>query len=266
MTLGISARSADAKTFDGCVADIDIARAHQRAHHHACRRHHRQDPRHHQAQREGLLGPDITYVHPTGISDDEFKMIFATDGTLSSAPVAEMLSQGSFPNVQQWLSFGLRPSLSSDNETRVPSDMFTRASRALDVGSRAGNRSARASKAASPICFHYARSYPSRPSMARMRPRPRGDQTGSITVGKRADMILIDLTDIQLIPVNGDPVATGLTHGRPSDVSWVFVDGQVKKRNGKLIDLDVAHVRKVVQALHDFLTERAQAEAAKATK
>ena len=58
-----------------------------------------------------LLGPDITYVHPTGISDDEFKMISATGGTLSSAPVAEMMSQGNFPDVQKWLSFGLRPSL-----------------------------------------------------------------------------------------------------------------------------------------------------------
>jgi hypothetical protein len=66
--------------------------------------------------------------------------------------------------------------------------------------------------------------------------------------------------------VNGDPVATGLTQGRPSDVSWVFVDGVAKKRNGRLVNIDVAHVRKVVQSSHDFLTERAQAEAAKATK
>ena len=49
-------------------------------------------------------------------------------------------------------------------------------------------------------------------------------------------------------------------------MSWAFVDGQVRKRNGKLVNIDVAHVRKVVQASHDFLTERAQAEAAKATK
>src|SRR5207302_481772 len=78
------------------------------------------------------------------ISDEEFKMIAAGGGTLSCAPVAEMMSQGNFPNVQQWLSYGLRPSLSSDNETRVPSDMFTQL-RALLMSDR-GQEIPRAAK------------------------------------------------------------------------------------------------------------------------
>ena len=49
-------------------------------------------------------------------------------------------------------------------------------------------------------------------------------------------------------------------------MSWVFIDGQVRKRNGKLVNIDVAHVRKIVQASHDYLSQRAQAEAAKETK
>jgi cytosine/adenosine deaminase-related metal-dependent hydrolase len=211
-----------------------------------------------------LLGPDVTYVHPTGISDDEFKMIAATGGTLSSAPVAEMMSQGNFPDVQKWLSFGLRPSLSSDNETRIPSDMFTQlralmmSDRGLEIG-RAGQQGRKSNLLPLRDVLSFA-------TLDGARALGLDQQVGSITVGKRADIIMIDLTDIQLIPVNGDPVATGLTQGRPSDVSGVFVDGVMKKRNGKLINIDVGHVRKVVQSSHDFLTERAQAEAAKATK
>ncbi len=78
-----------------------------------------------------------------------------------------------------------------------------------------------------------------------------------MTPGKRADIIVMDLSDIKLIPVNGDPVATGLLHGRTSDVSWVFVDGKVKKRNGKLVNIDLAHVRKVAADSHDYLAQRA---------
>lgn len=264
MTLGLSARSADAKTFDGCVDDIAMARklgVRITMHVGVTTAKIRGITK---LNEKNLLGQDITYVHPTGISDDEFKMISATGGTLSSAPVAEMMSQGNFPDVQKWLSFGLRPSLSSDNETRIPSDMFTQL-RALMMSDR-GQEIGRAGQQGRKANLLPLREVMSFATLDGAHAIGLDKQIGSLTPDKRADIILIDLTDIQLIPVNGDPVATGLTQGRPSDVSWVFIDGQVKKRNGKLVNIDVAHVRKVVQSSHDFLTERAQAEAAKATK
>lgn len=259
MTLGLSARSADAKTFEGCVADIKFARKlglRITVHVGVTTAKIRGITK---LNDQGLLGPDITYVHPTGISDDEFKMIAATGGSLSSAPVAEMMSQGNFPNVQQWLSFGLRPSLSSDNETRVPSDMFTQL-RALLMSDRGQE-------------IHRAGQEGRRPKLLPLREvlefatidgaRALGldSRIGSLTQGKRADLIVIDLSDIKLIPVNGDPVATGLLHGRTSDVSWVFVDGVAKKRNGQMVG-DMKRVRKIVQASHDYLTRRAAAEEA----
>ena len=70
----------------------------------------------------------------------------------------------------------------------------------------------------------------------------------------------MDMSDIQLITVNGDPVATGLLQGRPSDVSWVFVDGKVKKRNGQLVGIDMKRVRSVVKSSQDYLTKRAAEE------
>ena len=100
MTLGISARSADAKTFDGCAEDMAMARklgVRITMHVGVTTAKIRGITK---LNEKNLLGPDVTYVHPTGISDDEFKMIAATNGTLSSAPVAEMLSQGTFPDEQ----------------------------------------------------------------------------------------------------------------------------------------------------------------------
>jgi 5-methylthioadenosine/S-adenosylhomocysteine deaminase len=261
VTLGLSARTADAKTFEGCVEDIKFARQHGlrvTMHVGVTTARIRGITKLNEA---GLLGPDITYVHPTGISDDEFKMIAATGGTLSSAPVAEMMSQGGFPNVQQWLSYGLRPSLSSDNETRVPSDMFTQL-RALLMSDR-GQEIARAGKEGRKSKLLPLRDVLSFATLDGAHALGLEAKTGSLTPGKRADLIVMDLSDIKLIPVNGDPVATGLLHGRTSDVSWVFVDGQVKKRNGKLVGIDLAHVRRVVASSHDYLTQRAAEEAGK---
>jgi cytosine/adenosine deaminase-related metal-dependent hydrolase len=209
----------------------------------------------------GLLGPDITYVHPTGISDDEFKMIAASGGTLSSAPVAEMMSQGGFPDVQHWLSFGLRPSLSSDNETRVPSDMFTQL-RALLMSDR-GQEIARAGKEGRRSNLLPLREVLAFATIDGAHALGLDAKTGSLTPGKRADLIVMDLDDIKLIPVNRDPVATGLLHGRTSDITWVFVDGKVKKANGKLANIDLKHVRKVVAASHEYLSQRAALEANK---
>jgi 5-methylthioadenosine/S-adenosylhomocysteine deaminase len=255
VTLGLSARSADAKTYDGCVQDINFARKlglRVTMHVGVTTARIRGITKLHDA---GLLGPDVTYVHPTGISDDEFKMIAASGGTLSSAPVAEMMSQGGFPNVQQWLSFGLRPSLSSDNETRVPSDMFTQL-RALLMSDR-GQEIARAGKEGRKSNLLPLRDVLSFATLDGAHALGLDAKIGSLTPGKRADLIVMDLSDIKLIPVNGDPVATGLLHGRTSDVSWVFVDGQVKKRNGKLVNIDLAHVRKVVASSHAYLTQQA---------
>jgi 5-methylthioadenosine/S-adenosylhomocysteine deaminase len=75
---------------------------------------------------QGLLGPDITCVHTVGIesTDDELKMLADHGGTISTSSATEMMSGHGFPSAQRWLRHGLRPSLSIDNETRVPSDLF----------------------------------------------------------------------------------------------------------------------------------------------
>ncbi len=258
LTLGMSVRSADAKTFDGCVADMKFARKlgipitmHVGVTTAKIRGITKLNDL-------GLLGSDVTYVHPTGISDEEFKMIASTNGTLSCAPMAEMMSQGSFPNVQQWLSFGLRPSLSSDNETRLPSDMFNLI-RALLMSDR-GQEIARAGKEGRRSNLLPLREALSFATLDGAHTLGLDKKIGSLTPGKRADIVIMDMSDIQLIPVNGDPVATGLLQGRPSDVSWVFVDGKVKKRNGQLVGIDMKRVRSVVKSSQDYLTKRAAEE------
>jgi 5-methylthioadenosine/S-adenosylhomocysteine deaminase len=255
VTLGLATRTPESATLDGCMEDIKFARKlglRITIHVGVARDNIRGITKLNEA---GLMGPDITYVHPTGLSDDELKMVAATGGTLSAAPVAEMMSQGRFPDVQHWLSYGLRPSISSDNETRVPSDMFTQL-RALLMSDR-GQEIARAGKEGRRSKLLPLRDVLSFATLDGAYALGLDAKTGSLTPGKRADLIVMDLSDIKLIPVNGDPVATGLLHGRTSDVSWVFVDGKVKKRNGKLVNIDVAHLRKVVASSHEYLMRRA---------
>ncbi|MBX9774176.1 MAG: amidohydrolase family protein [Xanthobacteraceae bacterium] len=74
-----------------------------------------------------------------------------------------------------------------------------------------------------------------------------GDVTGSITVGKRADIILIRGNDINIAPV-ADIEASVVQSAMPSNVDTVLVDGRIVKRGGRLVAYDVDKVVREAKA------------------
>lgn len=66
-----------------------------------------------------------------------------------------------------------------------------------------------------------------------------GSITGSVTPGKRADLILIDTRRMGLSPFT-DPAASVVQAATPADVHTVIADGRVLKQNGELLGIDVA--------------------------
>ena len=65
-----------------------------------------------------------------------------------------------------------------------------------------------------------------------------GDTTGSLAVGKRADIILIRGNDINIAPV-ADIEARVVQSATPANVDTVMVDGRIVKRGGRLVAYDV---------------------------
>ena len=60
------------------------------------------------------------------------------------------------------------------------------------------------------------------------------DRIGSLTPGKQADVILTRGDDLNTCPVH-DPVQTLVFMATPFNVDTVFVNGEVKKRDSKLV-------------------------------
>ena len=197
----------------------------------------------------GLLGPDITYIHATSCSDDEIKMIADSGGTLSSSPLNEKL-----PGMQAWLKHGLKPSLSLDNETRAPGDLFTQM-RALLWHEWNWHKPQPGTQS---ITYRDILEYA---TIEGARATGLDRKVGSLVPGKRADIVLIDMNDVSMIPRSGDPAAAVVLVAQPSHVSGVLVDGKVRKRNGRLVDVDVARLQKLAQASHDHLIEAAKLKA-----
>ena len=57
------------------------------------------------------------------------------------------------------------------------------------------------------------------------------DRIGSLTPGKRADLILVSTGDINMAPI-GDPYDALVQLAQPSNVDTVVVDGRILRRNG----------------------------------
>src|SRR5262249_20187870 len=74
------------------------------------------------------------------------------------------------------------------------------------------------------------------------------DRTGSLTPGKRADLILVRTTDLNMAPL-GDPVAAIVRSAQPHNVDTVVIDGRILKQGGRLA-LDASEI--VAQAVESL--------------
>ncbi len=86
-----------------------------------------------------------------------------------------------------------------------------------------------------------------------------GDEVGSLEVGKKADLFMIDTLRPHLVP-NHRIVSAFIHNGQADDVEAVMVDGRWLMRDGKLLTIDeedvVARAEEMGQALWRRLLER----------
>jgi cytosine/adenosine deaminase-related metal-dependent hydrolase len=67
------------------------------------------------------------------------------------------------------------------------------------------------------------------------------DKVGSLTPGKRADLILVRTDALNMAPL-GDPAFAIVRSAQPHNVDTVVVDGRILKRDGQLIAIDAKEV------------------------
>lgn len=79
--------------------------------------------------------------------------------------------------------------------------------------------------------------------------------TGSLAVGKKADLLLMRTDALGLAPM-WDPYAALVNYGHPSLVDTVIVDGQIVKRNGMLVGIDWPAVRVQLERSKARIRER----------
>jgi cytosine/adenosine deaminase-related metal-dependent hydrolase len=206
-----------------------------------------------QLQNLGLLGPDTTYIHSCYLSDEEWRLVADSRGTISIAPQVEMQMGHGWPPVMKARSYGLRPSLSIDVVTTVPGDMFSEMRCAFAAERWKSNDSVWESEEPLPEDALTARDMLTMATLDGAHVVGLEDRTGSLTPGKQADVVVIDTTGPGIAPVI-DPVAAVVLCADTSNVDTVIVGGRVHKRDGKLL-ADWETARRRLQASTDHLLE-----------
>jgi cytosine/adenosine deaminase-related metal-dependent hydrolase len=199
----------------------------------------------------GLLGPDTTYIHCCYFSEEEWRLVADSGGTISIAAQVEVQMGHGWPPVMKAIEYGLRPSLSIDVVTTVPGDMFTQIRAAFGAERARVNADCWQADIPIPETMLTARDVLGMATINGAHVAGLEERTGSLTPGKQADVVLLDARALNVAPVI-DPVAAVTLCADVSNVDTVIVNGVVQKRGGVLRG-DVARARQLVEASRDHL-------------
>jgi cytosine/adenosine deaminase-related metal-dependent hydrolase len=176
----------------------------------------------------GLFGPGTTYVHPNHYADDALKRIADSGGTASVSPLIEAELGIGYPATGRARAAGIATGLSADAVTSGPGDMFSlmRAAYALER--------ARGTDFTTRDALRMA-------TIEGAEVVGLGEVTGSLRVGKQADLVLLR-TDTPVMAPAHDPIGAIVLSADTSCVDTVLVGGRVVKRDGRLLHHDVPGV------------------------
>ena len=201
-----------------------------------------------------LLGPDTTYIHSCYLSEEEWKLVADTGGKVSIAPQVELqMGHGSPPSLRA-RELGLRPSLSVDVVTTVPGDMFTEMRAVFGSERVAVNAECWKADVDIPESMLTARDVLRSATIDGAYVCGLEDRTGSLTPGKKADVVVIDGKSPNVTPII-DPVATVVLFADVSNVDTVIIDGKIHKRDGKLL-VDFESQRRLLEDSRDYLVSK----------
>ncbi|MGZ5301021.1 MAG: amidohydrolase family protein [Actinomycetota bacterium] len=201
----------------------------------------------------GLLGADTTYIHCCYFSDEEWELVAKSRGTIAIAPQVEMQMGHGWPPIMKARSHGLRPSLSIDVVTTVPGDMFTEMRCAFAEERWKSNDSVWESEEPLPDDALTARDMLTMATLDGAHVAGLEGRVGSLTPGKKADVVVIDGKAPGTAPVI-DPVATVVLCADTANVDTVIIGGTIQKRAGKLT-ADWESARKRLEASSGHLLD-----------
>lgn len=196
------------------------------------------------------MGPDTCYVHCSRCDDLDLELIRDTGGHINITAECEMGFHNA-PITKKILEMGMKPSLGVDGGGVNSPDMFMQMRFALqELRMRYFEESWRTKNEPLWMLPFTSKDALGWGTLEGARQFGMEDQIGSLTPGKRADIVLIRHDSVHMSPTN-NPVALVVDTASARDVDTVIVNGTIKKRHGKLLDVDMERIRKSLYEARD---------------
>ena len=175
----------------------------------------------------GCLGPDVQAVACSDVSAREIELLAASGTAVLFDPPTRLFWGTGFPPIRDFLTAGVTCGLATNGAAaNCGQDVFESMKYACATAKTAAN-DPRALTAARALRMATAEG-------ARAIGRP---ETGSIEVGKRADLITVEARQPHLAPLF-DPEKALVYSARGGDVRDAVIDGRVVMRDRKVLTVD----------------------------
>jgi 5-methylthioadenosine/S-adenosylhomocysteine deaminase len=195
----------------------------------------------------GISGAHVMLAHCIHLDDDEMATLARTKTNVAHCPSSNLKLGSGIARVTEMLEGGISVSLGADGaacNNRL--DMFTEMrTAALLQKALHGPEVLPAARALRMATIDGARAL------------GLGKEIGSLEIGKRADVIVVDLAQSHSSPQRDDVVSALVYSAGGSDVRTTIIDGRVVMRDGELLTLNEADVIAEANREASALAERA---------
>ncbi|MFJ6902543.1 amidohydrolase family protein [Streptomyces hokutonensis] len=201
----------------------------------------------------GFMTPETVYVHASTLSADSYHRIAATGGSVSVSTESEQSAGQGYPTTWAVRSHDIPVSLSMDTSVWWSGDLFSAMRTTLGADRAREHLEAHAQGETVTHCALRADQVVEWATRGGARALGREHDLGSIEEGKKADLVLLknDHSPVSFPLLN--PYGHVAFQAQRGDVHTVIVDGRVVKHEHRLIDTDLAAVRRTVEQTVDHL-------------
>lgn len=195
----------------------------------------------------GVLGPDIQLIHMTAPSPRDLAAVVESGAAVALTPMTELRVGYGVTQLGDFLDAGVRLGIGIDSNSLAGSaNLFAvmKLFQLIEAGRRQDELAADARQLIALATIDGARSL----GLDR--------EIGSITPGKKADLILLDAGAWNMGLFADDPAHLIVEAADPANVDTVIVNGRVLKAGGRLTGLDRAEVMAAARASIAAILER----------
>src|SRR5712675_453742 len=204
-------------------------------------------------RRDKMVGPDNTFNHCGALPERTWQILRESGATVDVCPRSDAqyaLGEG-ISAYQHALDHGIKPGFSVDNETSYSSDMFAEMriafymQRALAQNRKFGGQT----DVPAPV---NVREVLEAATVNGANCAGLSDKIGAIAPGKEADLVMIRADDINLYPSN-NALGSVVQAADRSNVDTVIIGGRIRKLHGKIVDLDMNRLKRMVEESRSYL-------------